>query len=106
MSSNAALQQMWFIVVVSITSIILMTTSPLEQNSFSGIDAVFEAMSAFATVGVSAGVTGITSEISQVALILAMFIGRVGPVSFGLSLAAQQSVSRKLIMPEGKVIVG
>ena len=94
------------IVVVSVTSIILMTTSPLEQNSFSGIDAVFEAMSAFATVGVSAGVTGITSEISQVALILAMFIGRVGPVSFGLSLAAQQSVSRKLIMPEGKVIVG
>ena len=94
------------IVVVSVTSIILMTTSPLEQNSFSGIDAVFEAMSAFATVGVSAGVTGITSEISQVALILAMFIGRVGPVSFGLSLAAQQSASRKLIMPEGKVIVG
>ena len=94
------------IVVVSVTSIILMTTSPLEQNSFSGIDAVFEAMSAFASVGVSAGVTGITSEISQVALILAMFIGRVGPVSFGLSLAAQQSVSRKLIMPEGKVIVG
>jgi len=35
-----------------------------------------------------------------------MFIGRVGPVSFGLSLAAQQNVSRKLIVPEGRIVVG
>ena len=35
-----------------------------------------------------------------------MFIGRVGPVSFGLTLAAQQKVNRKLIVPEGKIVVG
>lgn len=94
------------IVVAGTTSVILMTTCPLAENGMTGLDAVFESVSAFATVGVSAGVTGITSEIAQIALILTMFIGRVGPVSFGLSLAAQKSVSRTLIVPEGKIIVG
>ena len=94
------------VVVVTTTSIILITTCPLEANGMTGLDAVFEAVSAFATVGVSSGVTGISSKVSQVALILTMFIGRVGPVSFGLSLAAQKSFSRKLIVPEGRIVVG
>ena len=94
------------IMVAGTTSVVLMTTCPLEANGLSGIDAVFEAVSAFATVGVSSGVTAVSSQISKVVLILTMFIGRVGPVSFGLSLAAQKSVSRKLIVPEGKIIVG
>ena len=83
-----------------------MTTCPLEENALSGVDAVFEAVSAFATVGVSSGVTAVSSKFAQVVLILSMFIGRVGPVSFGMSLAAQKGVSRKLIAPEGKLIVG
>ena len=94
------------VVVVSTTSIILMTTCPLLENKLSGVDAVFEAVSAFATVGVSSGVTAVTSKFAQVTLILTMFIGRVGPVSFGMSLAAQKGVSRKRIAPEGKLIVG
>jgi len=34
-----------------------------------------------------------------------MYLGRVGPVSFALSLVAGSS-SRKEIMPEGKIVVG
>lgn len=94
------------IVVAGITSIVIVMTCPLEANGMDGIDAVFEAVSAFATVGVSSGVTSISSKAAQVTLIMTMFIGRVGPVSFGLSLAAQQHISRKLIVPEGKIIVG
>ena len=69
------------------------------------IDCFFEAVSGFATVGVSSGVTAVSTPISKIALILSMFIGRVGPVSFGLSLAGK-STSRKVILPEGKIIVG
>ena len=36
---------------------------------------------------------------------LLMYLGRVGPVSFALSLVAGSS-SRKEIMPEGKIVVG
>ena len=40
-----------------------------------------------------------------VILTLLMYLGRVGPVSFALSLVAGSS-SRKEIMPEGKIVVG
>ena len=94
------------IVVSGITAIILILTCPLEQNGLTGVDAAFEAVSAFATVGVSSGVTAVTNWVGKIALTLTMFIGRVGPVSFGLTLAAQQKVNRKLIVPEGKIVVG
>lgn len=93
------------VVVVGATTMILMATSPLGQNALTGLDATFEAVSGFATVGVSSGVTAVSTPISKIALILSMFIGRVGPVSFGLSLAGK-STSRKVILPEGKIIVG
>lgn len=94
------------IVVSGITAIVLILTCPLEQNGLTDVDAVFEAVSAFATVGVSSGVTAVTNWVGKIALTLTMFIGRVGPVSFGLTLAAQQKVNRKLIVPEGKIVVG
>lgn len=94
------------IVVSGITAIVLILTCPLEQNGLTGVDAAFEAVSAFATVGVSSGVTAVTNWVGKIALTLTMFIGRVGPVSFGLTLAAQQKVNRKLIVPEGKIVVG
>jgi trk system potassium uptake protein TrkH len=94
------------IVVSGVVSIVLIMNCPLHQNGMTGIDAVFEAVSAFATVGVSGGVTAVTNWIGKIVLTLTMFIGRVGPVSFGLTLAAQQKVNRKLIVPEGRIIVG
>lgn len=94
------------IVVSGITAIVLILTCPLEQNGLTGVDAAFEAVSAFATVGVSSGVTAVTNWVGKIALTLTMFIGRVGPVSFGLTLAAQQKINRKLIVPEGKIVVG
>lgn len=94
------------VLVVSLTSGVITLTSPIDDHFVTGIDAVFESVSAFATVGVSAGVTGVSSPASQVVLILTMFIGRVGPVSFGMSIAATQNVSRKTIIPEGKIMVG
>lgn len=94
------------IVVSGITAIILILTCPLEQNGLTGVDAAFEAVSAFATVGVSSGVTAVTNWVGKIALTLTMFIGRVGPVSFGLTLVAQQKINRKLIVPEGKIVVG
>lgn len=94
------------VLVVSVTSIILTVSSPIDDIQATGTDAVFEAVSAFATVGISAGVTGIASIPSLLAIIVTMFIGRVGPVSFGMTLTATHANSRKEILPEGKIIVG
>lgn len=94
------------LVAAGTTAIVLMSTCPLHQNGLNGVDATFEAVSAFATVGVSVGVTAIAPPMARVMLMVTMFIGRLGPVSFGLSLVAQQKTSRKLILPEGKIMVG
>jgi trk system potassium uptake protein len=48
---------------------------------------MFEAASAFNTVGLSMGVTADLSETSKVIVILMMFVGRVGPLSFAAALA-------------------
>lgn len=77
-----------------------------KSGHISGLNALFESVSAFATVGLSAGVTGIANGLSRVVLILTMFIGRVGPVSLALSLAMRSVKNKHQVMPEGKILVG
>ena len=52
-----------------------------EGNTFSLIQVLFEVISAFATVGLSMGITGLLSSCSKVILIIIMFIGRLGPLT-------------------------
>lgn len=69
----------------------------------SGIDAFYESVSAFATVGISVGVTGAASPVSRGLLILLMYMGRLGPVSFLLSLAMRREPSSRRVLPEGQI---
>jgi len=50
-------------------------------------DAVFEAISAFATVGLSTGVTPSLPAPAQVLIIMLMFMGRIGTVTLATALA-------------------
>lgn len=50
------------------------------------LDIVFECVSAFATVGLSTGVTPDLSSSSKLMLIFLMFCGRVGPLTLALSV--------------------
>lgn len=95
-----------FVCVFLTTAIIYFTGTSLAL--FSGIDALFESVSAFATVGLSTGITGVANVYSKVLLIFVMFLGRVGPVSIALSLAVRynQHKNKHKIIPEGKVMVG
>lgn len=87
--------------VVLVTTGIILTADP----DITGVDALFEATSAFGTVGLSASVTPTLSNISKFFVSCTMFIGRVGPVSLGLALALHKN-HRGTILPEGRVIVG
>lgn len=95
------------IAVLSICLCILTTGVLLVENDVSTIDGIFEAFSAFGTVGISAGITPTLGVFSKIALILTMFIGRVGPFSFILAITLRQAYNpRKLVLPEGQIIVG
>jgi trk system potassium uptake protein TrkH len=49
-------------------------------------DVAFEAVSAFATVGLSTGITAQLPESAKLVIIVLMFAGRVGPVTLGAAL--------------------
>ena len=59
-------------------------------GSFSFVRTLFEAVSASATVGLSTGITPSISEPGRLVLIVAMFAGRLGPVTLMVALAARE----------------
>ena len=66
---------------------------------------MFEILSAFGTVGVSAGITAQLPQAAQLILTALMFIGRVGVVTLGVALAVQPHRA-SYRYPEEKPIVG
>jgi trk system potassium uptake protein len=68
-------------------------------------DAMFEAVSAFATVGLSTGVTAQFSDPGKYLLIFLMFIGRVGPITLFAALASRRKY-QYYQYPKEDVIVG
>ncbi len=71
----------------------------------SGVDCLFEAVSAFSTAGLSAGPTAIAGVPGRILLMITMYIGRVGPVSLVLSML-MNAKRRNIVLPEGQIIVG
>ena len=69
-----------------IASIILCACQPLDP-----VDAVFEAVSAIGTVGMSTGITQSLCGFSSMVIALLMFLGRVGSVSFAVALLEKRS---------------
>ncbi|ERN51960.1 TrkH family potassium uptake protein [Alkalihalophilus marmarensis] len=65
---------------------------------------VFEAFSAFGTVGLSMGLTGELSTIGKQIIIVLMFIGRIGPVTIAFALA--KSRPSNVRYPKGDIFTG
>lgn len=74
------------------------------QGSF--LDLLFEATSAFGTVGLSAGVTPALSAAGKSLIIFLMFAGRVGPLTLGMALLGRKKTSCRYDYPEAEVMVG
>ncbi len=69
------------------------------------VDLLYEAASAFGTAGLTAGVTTRLEPVSRLLLCATMFIGRVGPLSFGLSILMRTKAPPS-ILPEGRMLIG
>lgn len=72
---------------------------------FTADQVVFEVVSAFATVGLSTGITAQLSAASQCVLCVLMFLGRVGPFTLVAALAAR-SVARRFDYPRERPFIG
>ncbi len=80
------------VIGVSLFIIALMVSerSNLEAGAFAFGDVMFEAMSAFGTVGLSHGITPDLSAPGKLIVTLGMYVGRLGPLTIALGLALRE----------------
>ena len=86
--------------LVIVATIVMMILTDLPS-----LDLAFEVVSAFATVGLSTGITAQLPPAAQGVLMLLMFLGRLGPITVAAALALNTR-RRHYRLPEERPIVG
>ena len=90
------------LIIVSFFILLMMRLEP--EHEFLAV--FFEVVSAFATVGLSMGITPMLSAGGKLALILVMFIGRVGPLTLALALGQKNNEKGNFDYPDGRIMIG
>jgi trk system potassium uptake protein TrkH len=86
-------------IFVNIATFILTLT---ENQKF--IALLFEVVSAFGTVGLSMGITSSLSFVGKIVIIVIMFLGKIGPLTFILSFS--RKTNEPLKYPEEDILIG
>jgi trk system potassium uptake protein TrkH len=69
------------------------------------VDILFETVSAFATVGLSTGITPNLTLLGKIIISTVMFIGRLGPLTI-LSASSSSERSSRISYPETNILIG
>lgn len=85
------------LVLTSVVALTVVTGQDLEST-------MFEALSAFGTVGLTTGLTETAPDAGKWILAVLMFIGRLGPITFAASLAARDRPTRYRYPTERPII--
>ncbi|WP_291255597.1 TrkH family potassium uptake protein [Fusobacterium sp.] len=93
------------ILVIGITYVAFIITCILVVESFPMEQVVFEVISAFGTVGLTLGITPHLSVFSKILIIITMFVGRLGPLTFALAIgeSKNKAISK---YPKENILVG
>lgn len=68
--------------------------------------ALYEAVSAFATVGTTTGITPSLSTVSQIILMALMYVGRVGILTLSIGIMSRKGGEPRISYPEEAVMIG
>ncbi len=103
--SAAVPRQAITVALLAVALVVSCTWALLAATDFSLDMLLFEATSALGTVGLSTGITPDLPAVGQLALIVLMFVGRLGPITFASALALRE---RPLLyqLPEERPIIG
>ncbi len=83
----------------------LIALSIFENMAF--IDLMFETFSAFGTVGITAGITSLLSNVGKIMIIVLMYIGRIGPLTMVLVFTRQRHNGMvELHYPKEDIVIG
>ena len=90
-----------FLTICATSTVLLMATS-----NASAIDAVYETVSATATVGLSRNLTSTLNSIGKLIIIVTMYLGRVGPISLAIALGSKNKNQNIICEPMEDISVG
>jgi trk system potassium uptake protein TrkH len=85
--SRAVHRQAITVVLVAVGAVMSATLLLMHLTGLPYDVVSFEAISAFATVGLSTGITPNLPEAAEIVLVLLMFLGRIGPLTLGSAIA-------------------
>ena len=90
-----------FLTICTLSTILLMAT-----NNVSAIDAVYETVSATATVGLSRNLTATLNAFGKLIIIVTMYFGRVGPISLAVALGSKNESQNVISEPTEDISIG
>jgi len=82
-------------------SMVIATIEP-----FSYLDVAFEVASAMGTVGLTTGITSLLTPVSQGLIVLLMYLGRVGILSFSIAFLTRSKYPAKIQYPTFDIMIG
>ena len=83
-----------------------LTLLTITEPNLAFLDIVFEVFSALGTAGLSTGITSSLSIPGKLIIAMAMFFGRLGPLTMVVALTQRGKRKSPVRYPEGKVSVG
>jgi trk/ktr system potassium uptake protein len=93
------------VALLSMAAVVTASLILVEVTKLDLAQILFESTSAFATVGLSTGITAGLPRDAQLVLVFLMFLGRLGPVTLVSALALRDR-QRLYQLPEGRPIIG
>jgi trk system potassium uptake protein len=100
-----AIRQALTVALLSLGAVVASTLVILQVSEVRTEDALFEVVSAFATVGLSTGITADLPAAGHLVLTLLMFTGRLGPITLVSALAMREHAALHRL-PEGRPLIG
>lgn len=95
------------LVIISISTVVGFLLAMIHfEADHSFMELTFETVSAFATVGLSLGITPELGAMAKVLLTILMFIGRVGPLTLVLAVGEKIVNTGRKEYPEARVLIG
>ena len=93
------------VALLSVAAVTAATVLLVEMTRLSPHEVLFEVVSAFATVGLSTGLTTQVGQAGELVLVALMFLGRLGPITLVSALALRER-RRLYHYPEGRPLIG
>lgn len=103
--ADRTMRQALNVALIGIAAVVASTLILTQISDIRLAELLFESTSAFATVGLSTGVTAKLPDAGQLLLVALMFLGRLGPITLVSALALRES-TRRYTYPEGRPLIG